>query len=201
MMTQSTKDARYFRLADLFGFAWLNTAGVEMIWGKKHMIEFLIKLEKQWTDPFDKVYEQIDHYGNFAKIPLGDISREGGGPSRSQVERFAGHKSHRCGVDIDIFVIGKSGYPSRHLMPSKDNSGEYNDSGEYDFKRTSELATAILIAGGQEITDIFIGDKRLVKLLNDKKSQHTKIWHDSPQHDNHFHIRLQNKDHDTMCFS
>lgn len=187
-MIQSQKDPRYFRLPELFGFSSL--AGPGMIWGKRNMIEFLMKLEHLWTTPFDNVYEQISDHGNFAKIALGDISRDGGGPSRRTAPRFHGHKSHRCGVDIDIFVIGKSGLPNKGLRPIMN---------EYDFERTSELATAILSAGGNDITDIFIGDKRLVALLGSKKPKQTRIWQDTPQHDNHFHIRLKNNDKDPMC--
>lgn len=200
-MNQSKTDARYYKLPDLFGFAKVLN---RMIWGKKHMIEFLVKLEKLWTGGMDSVYEQIETHGNFAKIPIGDISKEGGGPPRSndankdvksggdkKVYRFNGHRSHRCGVDIDIYVVSTTGQPSSQITP---------ETGNFDFERTSELARAILIAGGKDITDIWIGDKRLVKLLNDQKQQHTKIWADSPQHDNHFHVRLQNKGNDQMCF-
>jgi hypothetical protein len=46
------------------------------VWGKRHMIEFLIRLAEDWMFAFYD--DQAKEFGNTAPIILGDVSPEGG---------------------------------------------------------------------------------------------------------------------------
>jgi murein endopeptidase len=181
-MIQSSKDLSYYKMPEAYGITKVRHG---MVWGKRHMIEFLIKLARLWTqDP----YWQIDLRGKMADIPLGDISVEGGSPPRWKVPKVNGHSSHRCGIDVDIYVLSQDGTPSQTVTHKSPN---------YDFERTEELAKLIVTAGGTDLDEVFIGDDRLVSTMKDqaaKRGVSFKSTKDSPMHDNHFHIRLVNKD-------
>lgn len=190
-MIQSEKHERYFTMREPFGITRVRTG---MVWGKHFMIQFLKNLGAEWgRDP----YWQFDDSGNWADIPLGDISVEGGGPKRSVKNEFNGHNSHRCGVDVDIYVIGKDGIPSESVIFGKDN---------FDFERTKLLATAILEHGSSDIDLIFIGGDELVEFMISEAERiglsKRIISNDKTgEHHNHFHVRLKNKDRDLMCVS
>jgi murein endopeptidase len=187
-MIQSEKDLRYYQMPDLYGIAKVRKG---MVWGKRHMIEFLIRLEREWTRDF---YWQLDTHNNFAKVPLGDISLEGGSPPRSVVPKVNGHSSHRCGIDVDIYVISQDAVPREKVT--------HQMATVYDLQRTLELGKAILAAGGKDVADVFIGDERVVQSMRSQSAAmglNLKVHQDSPMHDNHFHIRLENKDNDPSC--
>ncbi len=160
----------------------------ELVWGRPWMIHFLEALDREWTK---LMYWQIEKRTGFAKIPLGDISRNGGGPQRAPEghadHEFKGHVSHRDGVDVDIYYIGADGRP---LETRDARIVGYAASG-YDQERTKDLGFAILKAGGTHIERIFLaaGDTYLVQEM--KKKAHPKIkWHVDSMHNNHFHVRL-----------
>lgn len=189
-MIQSNKYPAYYKMFDLFGVTRVRTS---MEWGKHFMIDFLNKLGRGWgRDP----YWQYDDFDNWADIPLGDISQDGGGPRRSKVPRFHGHSSHRCGVDVDIFVIAKDGVSRKNVAYGQQS---------FDLARTKLLGRAILTNGGSDLEKIFIGGTDMVEFMQDESKKlgipQGVIHPDSSgMHHNHFHVRLKNKDGDKMCF-
>lgn len=163
-----------------------------MVWGRRWMIQFLIALEREWMEKW--MFSQREYSNDFAKIPLGDISQNGGGPLRNSDEkhpdhRFAGHLSHRDGVDVDIHYIGTDNIPSDNRHPKLAG---------YDAERTKSLGFAILKAGGKHIERIFLAvdDPELVRAMKQRAvAIHPGIkWHADGIHNNHFHVRLVAKD-------
>ncbi|REJ78564.1 MAG: hypothetical protein DWQ47_03695 [Acidobacteria bacterium] len=182
------QSGNFFRMPDHSAFYKVRTG---MQWGKRWMIDFLVQLGRAWDSD---IYWQIDESGNYSQIPLGDISVEGGSPPRWKVPRVGGHVSHRCGVDVDIYVISKDGTPT-----SKSFYGSTN----YDLARTKELGRLILKIGKQDLEKVLIGGDDLVSYLKTKETEygHSNVIEHDPgaMHLNHFHIRLKNKDGDKSC--
>ncbi len=144
--------------------------------------------------PAGSVDQALETRDNFAPIPLGDISVKGGSPPVWEKELVNGHRSRRCGYDVDIYVIGMDGKPSERVT--------WRHKDVYDLERTMELAKAIMTVGGMNLKEIWIGDDRLVQSMRDHARNNglpARIHRDTPMHDNHFHIRLWNKDNDPRC--
>ncbi len=185
-MIQSKNHKNYYTIRDRYGLQKVRTG---MVWGKDRMIQFLENLADDWgVDP----YWQYEIADNWADIPLSDISQEGGGPRRSKVHRFGGHVSHRCGIDVDIYVIRKDGDASKRT---------YYGHKTYDLERTKILAEKILIHGASDLEKIFItGDDVIDFMKNEsKKLGLAGVIHPDKHHADHFHVRLKNKQKDPMC--
>ncbi len=170
-----------------------------MVWGRPWMIQFLEALHREWIEKW--MYSQREYRTDFAKIPLGDISRNGGGPPRTPDKthpnhRLHGHLSHRDGVDVDLFYIGTDGMPIARRHPQLTG---------FDTDRTMELGFAILKAGGKRIERIFPAvaepksgymiEGRRFTLLQAMQRRAGAIhpgikWHTDEIHNNHFHVRL-----------
>jgi murein endopeptidase len=159
------------------------------VWGKRHMIEFLIRLAEDWMFAFYD--DQAKEFGNTAPIILGDISPEGGvGPNGSvkvtqaqlnQGIRVRGHSSHKRGVDVDIYAVRKDGQP-RHV---------HADTKDYDLARTTVLANCIVIAGRGKIERIFFDDARVTSRFKPLPPGIKQFGPDQVgMHKDHFHVRL-----------
>jgi len=141
-------------------------------WGKLHMIEFLTRLTRAWvaTKPLQlKLRSFTEPPGTFMAIPLGDISKEGGGA-------FGGHNSHQKGVDVDLYTIAKNGQQAPRIHYQHAN---------YDLDRNILLARLIFEAGGNDIELVYFNDKRVVNAVKDVGKL---TWWEN--HNEHFHIRL-----------
>ncbi len=130
------------------------------LWGKRHMIDFLMDLSDIWG------YIEPNH-------PFGiyDISKEGGGS--------IGHRSHRKGIDVDIYVIRQDG---------KEAWTHYKKPDEYDRERTIELAKLVYDTAGPHMIDKFYFDDQKVI---DAVPGVAKAPNAPKEHGDHFHIRLK----------
>ncbi len=188
-MSPANKQKTYILMGEPFG---IHKVRHNMEWGKKKLVDFLNKLSQEWgRNP----YWQYDEYGNWADIPLGDISRKGGGPKRSKVKKFGGHGSHRCGWDVDLYYIAKDGVPRE--------SADYRYEKIFDLERTNLLGKAILKHGGTNLEKIFVGGQNVVNFMYEEAAKmglSQIIDNDSSgMHHNHFHVRFKNLDKDLMC--
>lgn len=183
----SKRAGDYYEMPEFSPFKKVRTG---MEWGKRWLIDFLMQLGREWDEGF---YEQIEQYGNYSQIPLGDISHKGGSPPRSVKPKVGGHSSHRCGRDVDIYVISKDGVPRKHMA--------YGWKG-FDLGRTQELGRLILKVGGHELEKVLIGGADLGSYLREQERAlglSGVIDEDSSgMHHNHFHIRMKNKDN-SVC--
>lgn len=168
---QSSTYPDYYKIPELalgLQYApWRN--GVKRFWGKRIMIDFLLKLG-WWWDFSHNPYEDLVQ----SPILIGDISPEGGAhPKRDPVND---HSSHKNGFDVDIFVLRKDGKP-------KSSAYIYQS---YDLERTTRLAKQIVqIAGKYKFTlaKFFYNDKKVRAVVPE-----ISYW---TNHEDHFHIRLK----------
>ena len=182
----------FFKMPPMFGIQiapW--RASNQRVWGKRHMIEYLIRLATDWGAA-DNMYDQIDEHGNFALILLGDIAPDGG--HKNKADPMNDHKSHRSGVDVDIYVIRKDGKADRTNI---------SDKTAYDFKRTLALAKAIYAAGNPDLVDkVFFDDQDVIAELKKMGIRTTGRDTGRPAtatspalpptpHQDHFHVRLK----------
>lgn len=178
----------YFKMPDMSAIKKVRTG---MQWGKRWMIDFLLRLGREWDSD---IYWQFETADNYAPIPLGDISVEGGSPPRWKVPKVGGHVSHRCGVDADIYVISKDGVARERMA--------YGLPG-FDLTRTKELGRLILKNGSPDLEKVLIGGEKLVEYLVEQEGRYGMEGVIDPDpstmHHNHFHIRLRNKDGDQTC--
>ncbi len=178
----------FYKMPDVGGIHKVRTG---MEWGKRWMIDFLMRLVAEWNKD---IYWQFDIGDNYADIPLGDISVKGGSPPRWKVAKVGGHVSHRCGIDVDIYSIAKDGMPSQRIAYGMPN---------YDLARTKELGRLIIKHGKADLEKILLGGDKLAEYLTaeaEKESIAHVIDNDkSGMHHNHFHIRLINRDADKSC--
>ena len=125
-------------------------------WGRLHTIEYLIRLAGIWSVA-DNLYGQIEENGNYAPVLLGDVAPEGG--EKNRWDKCEDHKSHRSGVDIDIYLIRKDGLPApTHI----------SDTLNYDYGRSTELAKAIYAAGSGTalgVERVFFDEQRMITEL------------------------------------
>jgi murein endopeptidase len=158
---RSATNDKYFKpppLPYLNRAYWRNN---DINWGKRHMIDFLIKLHDAWILDFrTKVSSPIIY---------GDISLNGGGDLRPS------HNSHRTGVDVDIFIIRKDG-------GNKPTDFGWKD--QYDFDRTLRLAQLIVRVAGKDLEKLFYDDQ-------DVKNKVKEATSSEGPHRDHLHIRLK----------
>jgi len=203
---QSTnpKRSEWFRTPPLFGLQtapWRVGQGFE--WGKRHTIEYLIRLASEWVLHFR--IGQVQQYGNSAPILLGDIGPEGGAQSKlgQLMIQKKWHKSHNSGVDLDLYVIRKDGQPEPTSIDDVDNPNA-NYVGSYDRARTTELAKVIHRAARPgEIVQVFFDDYDVINALRplgittmgpdtgriDLVTK--KLIQPPTPHKDHFHVRLK----------
>ncbi|MBK8978801.1 MAG: penicillin-insensitive murein endopeptidase [Planctomycetes bacterium] len=162
-------------------------------WGKQHTIEFLIRLTLYWVAySWFREVEEPDF--SFAAIPLDDISPLGGAdPSQSGY----GHRSHRCGRDVDIYNIRTDRDVSRGA------STDYSLSPDYDRELNVQLGVAIVTAAGTDLVLVIHNDPAVQSamtrraeamgltgamfLRDNQEITEPGAFH---SHDNHFHVRL-----------
>lgn len=175
---QSTKYPDYYKIPEfslgLQHAPWrINGTNFPRIWGKLYMIEFLIDLGFLW-DLSHNPYKQLVE----SPILLGDISPDGGAhPNRDPVKD---HKSHKKGVDVDIFILCKDG---------KAKNINYTNKREYDFERTLKLAELIFQAAKRKNVVI---DKAWYDDVDVQKNFKGRL-NILGGHADHFHIRLMEK--------
>jgi hypothetical protein len=202
-----TKDPLWYQLphssGDLLGLQiapW--RLGNERVWGKRHTIEFLIRLAKEWLYALRT---------DFAPILLGDIAPEGG--ERNPWDKVTDHKSHRSGVDMDIYILRKDGMPLSAAIPASSlirdpikRAEAEKKEGEvpYDRPRTTTLLrTVYKVAGPGGIVQVFFDDQAAIDALRKDPLGITTIAPDTGRHDetgkliqlptphrDHFHVRL-----------
>jgi hypothetical protein len=182
----------FYLVPPLFGILpapWRLSTG--RFWGRLHTVEYLIRLAAIWAP---NPYDQIEEHGNFAPILLGDMAPEGG--EKNRWDKCEDHKSHRSGVDFDIYLVRKDG------MPAKTN---ISDTMFYDYERSLELARAIYAAGPSTalgVGMVFFDDRTMNAKLGgegigppgpDPGRSATATSPPLPPtpHRDHFHVRLR----------
>lgn len=173
VLKESANAAGYFSMPDLHGIEiapWRRS--VKRIWGKRHMIEFLVKLANAWSET---MYEQMEEHDNFAPIILGDISPEGG---TNRWDKVKDHSSHKMGVDVDLYVFRTDGKLQKtHCREPK----------TYDLVRTTELARLVFkVALVGSVDKFYYQDQKVINALNGVGL--ITPWQN---HLDHFHIRLK----------
>lgn len=184
----------FYLLPPLFGMIpapWRLATG--RFWGRLHTIEYLIRLANLWSVA-DNLYGQIEESGNYAPILLGDVAPEGG--EKNRWDKCQDHKSHRSGVDLDIYLVRKDGLPApTHI----------SDPLNYDYGRSLELAKAIFAAGQGVplgVERVFFDEQRMLDDLGalgigpigkDPGRPATETTPKLPPtpHRDHFHVRLK----------
>lgn len=118
-------------------------------------------------------------------IQVGDLSLRHGGP-------FPGHGSHRNGLDVDIRYVRKDG---KHTPLDIFTSPQ-----DYDSAATMKMMGAIITAAENtyniDVVWIFVDLTSLKFVDSDLKSivGFPGVWlNDTPDHANHFHLRLEDK--------
>jgi murein endopeptidase len=153
---QSKSFPEFFRMPAKFGIqiaSWRLAAHRD--WGKKHTIDYLLRLTDRWV--FDTLLATRVGAPRYAPILLGDIAPEGGAKSADPV---SDHKSHKSGVDLDLFIFRKD------LAPATTDIGRRN---EYDFDLTLKLALAVYRVGNPtEIERVFFDDRDVIRELHGK---------------------------------
>ncbi|PJB47149.1 MAG: hypothetical protein CO108_04595 [Deltaproteobacteria bacterium CG_4_9_14_3_um_filter_63_12] len=132
-------------------------------------------------------------------VYIGDGSSQDGGSGR-------GHKSHRCGRDVDVafFTTNADGAPTELGKFARfDAEGKCCDGAtRFDEARNWALVRALLEHPSQEVQYIFVYDPLRVKLLEyaaahgaselllEQASKTLRQPSDSAIHDDHFHLRV-----------
>lgn len=160
---RSVKNDKYYKLPHLAYLKRTYWRNNDIKWGKRHMIDFLIKLHAAWI---------LDFRTNVSSpIFYGDISLNGGGDLRPS------HESHRTGVDVDIFIIRKDG---------RNKPTDFGWKDQYDFDRTLRLAQLIVLVAGTSLVKLFYDDQD----VKDKVKQATSS---AGPHRDHLHVRLRER--------
>ena len=152
-MIKSTKTS-FYKIESMYGVKQAHWRPSHRSWGTHRAIKFLEDLEREWTVA-DRLYGQIDDFGDFEPILLGDLSVEGGRKDRN--DRMPDHKSHLSGNDIDIYIFKTPGH-------QKDKQRSIN-ANNYDRARTFEMMKVILELGNSIIKRIFFDDKEMIREL------------------------------------
>lgn len=184
----------FYMVPPLFGMLpapWRLSTG--RFWGRLHTVEYLIRLAAIWATA-DETYGQIEEHGNFAPILLGDMAPEGG--EKNRWDKCEDHKSHRSGVDLDIYLVRKDGMPAKT---------DISDTLFYDYERSLDLARAIYAAGTSTalgVERVFFDDGTMnTKLAGEgigppapdpgRPATATSPALPPTPHRDHFHVRLR----------